>query len=143
MTTKEAENQITEQTFVEKLTDAVKNLTYPSESDEKIKVIDWQADNPAPFDVLLLKKYLGLTPKMALYQAKWEEFFERVLKIEDWFAEEDKQKVERFQQVKDLIINNLEHIQYFRAGHSEVEAYVIGKDIDGKWKGLKTLIIET
>jgi hypothetical protein len=132
-----------EQNFVEILSEAVKTLKYPSESDERIRVIDWQADNPEPFDVLLLKKYLGLTPKDAIMQRKWEDFFEPVTKVKEWYGDDEKARVEKFVKLRELIVSNLEHLQYFRSGQTEIEAYLIGKDKEGKWKGLKTLIVET
>ncbi len=136
--------QTAEKSFVETLTESVNGLFYPSESDEKIKVIDWQADNPAPFDTILFRKYIGVTPSVRVESVQWEKFFEAVILEKEWWTEFEKERAAKFLEVKDLITANLINIEYLRAGNRvEFEAYLIGQDKEGKWKGLKTLIIET
>jgi hypothetical protein len=135
--------QLLEKTFVENLTESVAGLLFPSESDEKIKVIDWQADNPAPFDTILFRKYIGVTPAIRVEVLPWERFFETILTEKDWWTDFEKERAERFTKVKELITSNLSNLEYLRAGRVEVEAYLIGQDLEGKWKGLKTLIIES
>jgi hypothetical protein len=135
--------QISEKSFVENLTMSVDGLLFPSESDEKIKVIDWQADNPAPFDTILFRKYIGVTPAVRVEVLPWERFFEPVIAEKEWWTDFEKDRAARFSKVKELVINNLTNLAYLRAGRIEIEAYLIGQDKEGKWKGLKTLIIET
>ena len=133
-----------EKTFVELLTESVSGVFYPSESDEKIKVIDWQADNPAPFDTILFRRYIGVTPAVRVEVLQWEKFFDSILVEKDWWSDFEKERAAKFLIIKDLITMNLENLEYIRAGnHVEFEAYLIGQDIEGKWKGLKTLIIES
>ncbi len=143
---KEKVNEIVqklEKSFVENLTESVNGLFYPSESDEKIKVIDWQADNPAPFDTILFRRYIGVVPSVRVEVLPWEKFFEGVLGEKDWWTDFEKERAEKFIKIKDLVISNLSNLEYLRAGRVEIEAYLIGQDSEGKWKGLKTLITET
>lgn len=136
--------QNSEKTFVEVLTDSVNGLFYPSESDEKIKVIDWQADNPAPFDTILFRRYIGVTPAVRVEVLSWEKFFESIVIEKEWWTDFEKERAIKFLKVKDLIAANLTNLEFLRAGNRvEIEAYLIGQDIEGKWKGLKTLIIES
>ncbi len=133
-----------EKTFVELLTESVNGLFYPSESDEKIKVIDWQADNPAPFDTILFRKYIGVTPSVRVEVLQWERFFDSIIIEKEWWTDFEKERAIRFLKVKDLITANLTNVEYLRAGNRvEFEAYLIGQDKEGKWKGLKTLIVES
>ncbi|GAB2620696.1 MULTISPECIES: nuclease A inhibitor family protein [Emticicia] len=137
-------NQNSEKTLVEILTEGVNGLLYPSESDEKIKVIDWQADNPAPFDTILFRKYIGVTPAVRVEVLPWERFFESIITEKEWWTDFEKERAAKFLKIKDLVTENLTNIEYLRAGNRvEFEAYLIGQDNEGKWKGLKTLIIET
>lgn len=136
--------QNSEKTFVELLTESVNGLFYPSESDEKIKVIDWQADNPAPFDTLLFRKYIGVTPSVRVEVLQWEKFFDSIITEKEWWTDFEKERAASFLKVKELITTNLTNIEYLRAGNRvEFEAYLIGQDKDCKWKGLKTLIVES
>ncbi len=137
-------NQNSEKTLVEILTEGVNGLLYPSESDEKIKVIDWQADNPAPFDTILFRKYIGVTPAVRVEVLPWERFFESIITEKEWWTDFEKERAAKFLKIKDLVMENLTNIEYLRAGNRvEFEAYLIGQDNEGKWKGLKTLVIET
>ena len=135
--------QIVEKSFVENLTESVNGLLFPSEFDEKIRVIDWQADNPAPFDTILFRKYIGVSPSIRVEVLPWERFFDSIISEKDWWTDFEKERAARFLIVKELITTNLTNLEYLRAGRVEVEAYLIGQDSEGKWKGLKTLIIET
>ncbi len=132
-----------EKSFVEHLTSSVDGLLFPSESDEKIKVIDWQADNPPPFDTILFRKYIGVTPSVRVEVLPWERFFEPVISEKEWWSDFEKERAVRFTKIKDYVTTNLTNLEYLRAGRVEVEAYLIGQDSEGKWKGLKTLIIES
>jgi Nuclease A inhibitor-like protein len=132
-----------EKSFVEQLTASVEGLFFPSESDEKIKVIDWQADNPAPFDTLLFRKYIGVIPSTRVEVLPWERFFEPIVAEQEWWTDIEKNRAASFTKVKEYVVNNLTNLEYLRAGRVEIEAYLIGQDKEGKWKGLKTLIIES
>lgn len=137
------ETSVAQKSVVELLKESVVDLLYPSESDEKLKVIDWQADHPAPFNTILFRKYIGLTPADRVESLPWEKFFTVVLDKQDWWTDFETQRAEKFAQIKTLMQENLTELEYLRAGRVEVEAYLVGKDFEGKWKGLKTLIIES
>ena len=137
------ETSIAQKSVVELLKESVADLLYPSESDEKLKVIDWQADHPAPFNTILFRKYIGLTPADRVESMPWEKFFHVVLDKQDWWTDVEIQRAEKFAKIKEIMQDNLTELEYLRAGRVEVEAYLVGKDFEGKWKGLKTLIIES
>lgn len=136
-------NETLQVNLVAQLTKDVEGLLYPSESDEKLKIIDWQADHPAPFDTMLFKKYIGLAPNVFVEVHPYEKFFEVVLTPKDWWTDYEKNRYERFLCLKEFIEQNLTDLTFFRAGKVEIEAYLLGKDKEGKWKGIKTMIIET
>lgn len=132
-----------QQSVVELLKESVVDLLYPSESDEKLKVIDWQADHPAPFNTILFRKYIGLTPADRVESVPWERFFNVVLDKQDWWTDYEIERAAKFARIKEIMLEHLTELEYLRAGRVEIEAYLIGKDFEGKWKGLKTLIIES
>ena len=137
------ETSVAKKSAVELLKESVVDVLYPSESDEKLKVIDWQADHPAPFSPILFRKYIGLTPSDRVETLPWEKFFTVVLDKQDWWTAFEIERAEKFARIKAIMQENLKELEYLRAGRVEVEAYLIGKDFEGKWKGLKTLIIES
>jgi len=129
--------------LVEILTEQVQGLFYPSESDEKIKIIDWQADNIAPFDLNLFRKYIGVSPSEKVDVFPWELFFHPVLEEAEWWTDFEKERASQFSKLKEMVVANLSDLSFFRVGRVEVEVYLLGRDKEGKWKGLKTLVIET
>lgn len=137
------ETSISQRSVVELLKESVVDVLYPSESDEKLKVIDWQADHPAPFNTILFRKYIGLTPADRVETLPWEKFFSIVLDEQDWWTDFEKERAEKFARIKSIVQETLTELEYLRAGRVEIEAYLIGKDFEGKWKGLKTLIVES
>ncbi|MBA4853552.1 nuclease A inhibitor family protein [Emticicia sp. BO119] len=137
------ETSVVQKSVVELLKESVVDVFYPSESDEKLKVIDWQADHPAPFNTILFRKYIGLTPADRVETMPWEKFFTVVLDEQDWWTDFEKERAEKFSRIKSIMQENLTELEYLRAGRVEIEAYLIGKDYEGKWKGLKTIIIES
>ncbi|RYU94801.1 nuclease A inhibitor family protein [Emticicia agri] len=137
------ETSVAQKSVVDLLKENAVDVLYPSESDEKVKVIDWQADHPAPFNTILFRKYIGLTPADRVETLPWEKFFKVVLEEQDWWTDYEKERAEKFAKIKAIMQENLTELEYLRAGRVEVEAYLIGKDAEGKWKGLKTLIVES
>jgi len=137
------ETTLPRKSVVDTLKECVEGLLYPSESDERVKVIDWQADHPAPFSTLLFRKYIGLTPADRVESLPWDKFFDVVLNKKESWTDYETQRAEKFAAIKTYMEQNLTELEYLRAGRVEIEAYLIGKDAEGKWKGLKTLIIES
>jgi hypothetical protein len=137
------ETSIAQKSVVELLKESVADVLYPSESDEKLQVIDWQADHPAPFNTILFRKYIGLTPADRVETLPWEKFFTVVLDKQDWWTDYELERAEKFAKIKTILQENLTELEYLRAGRVEIEAYLVGKDFEGKWKGLKTLIVES
>lgn len=137
------ESTLLTKSVVETLKESVEGLLYPSESDERLKVIDWQADHPAPFSAILFRKYIGLTPADRVESLPWDKFFDVVLTKKDSWTDYETARAEKFAAIKTYMEQNLTELEYLRAGKVEIEAYLIGKDAEGKWKGLKTLIVES
>ncbi|UTA70276.1 nuclease A inhibitor family protein [Emticicia sp. 21SJ11W-3] len=137
------EAALARKSVVDMLKECVEGLLYPSESDERLKVIDWQADHQAPFNTILFRKYIGLPATERVETMPWEKFFDVVLNKQDWWTDNEIERAEKFATIKKIMEENLTELEYLRAGRVEIEAYLIGKDADGKWKGLKTLIIES
>ncbi|MDZ7936722.1 MAG: nuclease A inhibitor family protein [Emticicia sp.] len=106
-----------EKTFVEILTESVNGLFYPSESDEKIKVIDWQADNPAPFDTILFRRYIGVAPSVRVEVLPWERFFDSIITEKEWWTDFEKERAKKFLKVKDLIVEILQMLNIYGAGN--------------------------
>lgn len=117
--------------ILETLRNAVKGLTYPSESDEPFDVFVWQADGTA-------------RDQVAAHAAKGR-CIEQV-PVESFFAQlDDADDAPRYRQLQRLLISWLKELSIFRVGSGEVrvDVYLLGEMQTGQWAGLHTVSVET
>ncbi|MCU0470446.1 MAG: nuclease A inhibitor family protein, partial [Arcicella sp.] len=72
-----------------------------------------------------------------------DDFFKPLVKIDDWFGEEEKKWANDAQMLQNLLTDKLKHIQIFRVGRIAIDIYLFGKAEDCLWVGLKTKVVET
>jgi hypothetical protein len=72
-----------------------------------------------------------------------DEFFARAIQEEDWHDEEERETVKRFQNLVSVLKQNLSHLQVFRVGNINIDAYIVGVTPSGDWTGLSTKLVET
>jgi hypothetical protein len=124
------------------LTDASKDLLYPSESDYPFDYVEWETGN----EKLTKKRIRQLTGKAGTDPVKsgsLEDFFKQVTEEKDWYGEEEKATSERFRKLQQVLENNLTNVRVYKVGKIEIDAYVVGKTKDGKCAGLSTKVVET
>ncbi|MDO1445716.1 nuclease A inhibitor family protein [Rhodocytophaga aerolata] len=124
------------------LTDASKDLLYPSESDYPFDYVEWETGN----EKLTKKRIRQLTGKAGKEPVKsvsLEDFFKQVTEEKDWYGEEEKATAERFRKLQQVLENNLTHVRVFKVGKIEIDAYIVGKTNEGKCAGLSTKVVET
>lgn len=123
------------------LQQASKGLLFLSETDAPFEVITWSAQGE-----LTPAKLLQLTnhpPDAPVEIASVEEFFAIATAQEDWHDEEERETVKRFQNLVNILKQNLSQLQVFRVGSIEIDAYIIGVTQNGEWAGLSTKLVET
>lgn len=125
------------------LSDLLKDLFYPSESDEPVDYVEYSVDFEPPLTVGHLKDLLLITPEIYVEEIPENEFWEPVVTTQDWYEEEEKNRTVRFTELKNRMEQLLSDRQVFRIGETEVDLYLLGRKLDGCWAGLKTLVVET
>lgn len=129
--------------WLEEVTNLLKNLLYPSESDEPIEWVSFQISVSPPLTVSDLEFYQGLPPGVAAEAIAAEDFWEPVTTMEDWYGEEEKAQTTKFLELKSVVEAHLKNVQAFRAGRTEVDLYLLGQINEKEWGGLKTKLVET
>ena len=127
-------------TITETLTQASQGLLMPSESEYPFEVFTWK-------DVVELtsEKILELTnypPETLIEEVELDYFFRNVATEKDWHDKIQKENVAKFQNLLQVIKDNLADIRVYRIGTIEVNVYIVGKTNDGV-AGLATKVIET
>lgn len=137
-----AENsEPTENDLAEKIRKAAKGLYYISETDAKITLFDGgQGETVSAAEVLSRIKKDANTP---IEQRNFDELFERLTKIHDWFGDEEKKTAAKFAVLRDLLKQNLRDLAVFKVGKIELDVYIVGLDAENEMLGVKTKAVET
>ncbi|HXG82908.1 MAG TPA: nuclease A inhibitor family protein [Pyrinomonadaceae bacterium] len=123
---------------IKKITDG---LYYMSETDAEI----------LPFTG---KKTQSVTSQEVLNQSKsdsnaaieekdFTQFFARLVKIQDWFGDEEKATAAKFTELKNLLEKNLKDLKCFKIGQIQIDIYVVGIDAENNLMGIMTKAVET
>jgi hypothetical protein len=125
------------------VTDLLKDLLYPSESDEPIEWVSFQSSGLCLLTVNDLEFYQGFSPEVYVEEIAVENFWKPIITIEEWYEEDERVQVAKFLELKLLLETNLKNLQAFRAGQIEIDLYLLGQINENEWGGLKTKLIET
>jgi len=123
------------------LQQASEGLIFGSETDAPFEVIHWQTQ-----EQLTPAKLLQLTnhpPDAPIEVVSVEDFFEVSTQEEDWHDEEERETAKRFQNLVNILKQNLSQLQVYRVGSVEIDVYIVGAIGGGGWAGLSTKLVET
>jgi hypothetical protein len=123
------------------LKQASKGLLFGSETDAPFEVISWQAQ-----EQLTPAKLLQLTnhpPDAPLEMLAVDEFFAIATQEEDWHDEEERETVQWFQNLVNVLKQNLSQLQVYRVGSIEIDVYIVGVTDGGGLVGLSAKLVET
>ena len=123
------------------LQQASEGLLFGSETDAPFEVIHWQAQGE-----LTPAKLLQLTnhPLDAPVELRTvDEFFAIATQEEDWHDEEERETVQRFQNLVNVLKQNLSQLQVYRVGSIEIDVYIVGVTDGGGLVGLSAKLVET
>jgi hypothetical protein len=126
-------------TIAETLTQASQGLLMPSESEYPFEVVAWKDVELTPQKILELTNY---PPATSIEEVELDYFFRNVATQKDWHDNIQKENVAKFQNLVQVMKENLADIRVYRIGTIEVGAYIVGKTNDGV-AGLATKVIET
>jgi predicted HTH transcriptional regulator len=126
-------------TIAKTLAQASQGLLMPSESEYPFEVFVWEDVELTPEKILELTNY---PPATFIEQVELDYFFRNVAIEKDWHDEIQRENVAKFQNLVQVIKDNLAEIRVYRIGTIEVNVYIVGKTNDGL-AGLATKVIET
>ena len=126
-------------TITETLTQASQGLLMPSESEYPFEVFVWENVELTPQKILELTNY---PPATSIEQVELDYFFRNVATEKDWHDKIQKENVTKFQNLVQVVKDNLAELRVYRIGTIEVNVYIVGKTNDGV-AGLATKVIET
>jgi C4-type Zn-finger protein len=125
----------------QQIVEALAGLTYMSETDAEITPFVGQQTEYVTVENLLLQT--GKTKDMKVEVKEFDEFFSRLIKIQDWFSEDERKMTEKFIKLKKILQQNLINKKVFRLGKKEIDIFVVGLDKDNILRGIQTRAVET
>lgn len=131
------------------LRDAVKGLTFESESSAPVKAFLWPTaeGTPGPLTADALREREKLAGDVAIAEAVGSEavddFFAPMAREQDWHGPDEKEAAARFRALTDLLKKDLSDLRVFRAGEIDIDAFVIGRTPRGDLAGVRTRLTET
>jgi Nuclease A inhibitor-like protein len=145
MTTNIASGSLEKQkkSLKEQIDELSSDLMYPSESDEKIEYFEMELSTEQKVALSSFRMFNGIRPELTISEITFDDFFAPLIKIEDWFGEEEKKWAEDSLKLKNLLSENAGDFQVLRVGSVEIDVYLFGKAEECKWVGLKTKVVET
>lgn len=141
MSDREEEIHNNDSQLLEQLKQASAGLLWLSESDYSWEVIYW--DNIGELTLEKLRQQIDCDAGAKLEIRELDRFFEPAIQAQDWHNEAEKQEVERYQSLVDLLHNHLDNIQVYRVGEVEIDIYVLGETKHQAIAGLRTKAVET
>ena len=123
------------------LKQASNSLFFLSETDAPFEVISWPKQGQlTPAKLLQLTEH---PPDAPVELRTVDEFFAIATAQEDWHDEEERETVQRFQNLVSVLKQNLSQLQVYRVGKTNIDAYIVGVTDGGEWAGLSTKLVET
>lgn len=130
--------------FSDRVTPLLTDLFYPSESDEPVETITCYLKQTNPLTVSQIKDWQMLPPAVYVEEISENDFWESVTTEQDWYTDEEKARTQTFQQLKQLLEDQLTVRQVFQVGETEMDVYLLGLTHDqSERSGIKTKIIQT
>jgi hypothetical protein len=121
--------------------EAAKGLYYMSETDAKV-----EAFFGGKIGALTKESFLdqiGANENQEVEEREFEKFFERLIKIQDWYGDQERETAKKYEQLRKVMKENLRELKVFRIGRIEIDIYVVGIDSQGNVIGVKTKAVET
>ncbi len=120
---------------------ATQGLFYISETDAEILPFSGQKVNEiSPSEIL---SQTGNLEDCEIEERDFDEFFDRLTKIQDWFGQGETDRADKFLILRKILEDNLRDLKVFKIGRIRREIYFVGTDSDNCLKGIKTFAVET
>jgi hypothetical protein len=130
--------------FNDRLTPLLTDLFYPSESDEPIELITCYLKQSELLTVSQIKDWQMLPPSVFVEEVSESDFWESVITEQDWYTDEEKARTQKFQQLKQILEDQLTVRQVFQVGETEIDVYLLGLRQDQSERaGIKTKMVQT
>ena len=132
-------DSISDRKLIRDLETATEDLLWFSESEYPFKVFYW-CNTDFSIDILLHRYSYPAETKVVLKD--WQSFFADAIKEEDWYNETEISETKRYQNLVNLMTQNLKNIRVYLLGEVEIDVYILG-ETKSAIAGLITKVVAT
>ncbi|MEM9136144.1 MAG: nuclease A inhibitor family protein [Cyanobacteria bacterium P01_F01_bin.42] len=125
------------------LQEAIANLWWPSETDAPFELNHWPEAFKTGFSSQALLALTGHNNEGSCNETSVQTLFQQVTQEQDWHGDEETAEVQRFQQLKDLILDAFSEVRVVKVGQVNIDIYIIGRTQANGWLVLSTKAVET
>ncbi|MGI0485724.1 nuclease A inhibitor family protein [Pantanalinema rosaneae CENA516] len=122
---------------------ATQGLLWMSESDYPFEVVHWQFPTVTSITANQLLQIIDRPPDTPIEVVDLDSFFATATQTLSWFGANERAQASRYQQLVDLLKQQLQHLIVYRVGSINLAIYILGQTEPGDWVGLKTQAVET
>ncbi|MGB3694182.1 MAG: nuclease A inhibitor family protein [Spirulinaceae cyanobacterium] len=129
--------------ILQQLRVASADLLWMSESDYPFEVFTYsQKDVPEMNEIVVLEKMAKQT-NTPIKTVEFEQFFQLATTEKEWHNASEKETVKQYQNLVSTLQENLENLQVYLIGETEIDVYILGKLPSGDWAVLSTKMVQT
>ncbi len=129
--------------IIEKLKKASDGLLFMSESDYPFGAFFWEASENTAITPEKILQQTGHPADTPIEAVDLDAFFAVATTEQDWYEQEERETLKRFQNLVETLKNNLTDIKVYRVGTTTIDVYIVGKTPSGDLAGLSTKVVET
>jgi len=127
--------------LVSRLESACEGLVLISETDAP--VTPFAAGPVAELTSQIILEETGKPSSEPIEERDFDEFFERLTAIREWYGDEEKARAKKFLELYTLLKEFLHDRKVFRIGRIRLDIYAVGLDKEDRLIGVSTYAVET
>lgn len=128
--------------LIEQLTEAVADLLWLSEADYPWQVI-WLPEAITDLNCQTLLQYYNYPPTSKIITTTVDSFLASAVVKQEWYDEAETIQAQRYHNLWELLQENLQDIQVYLVGETEIDVYLLGVTEYRTIVGISTKIVET
>ncbi len=129
--------------ILQKLRLATTDLLWISESDYPFEVFTYSQEDLSEINEIVILEKIAKQENVSIKTVEFEKFFQQATTEKDWHNTSEKETVKQYQDLVSTLQDNLQNLQVYLVGETEIDVYILGKLPSGDWAGLSTKMVQT
>jgi uncharacterized protein YaeQ len=129
--------------LLDQLKKASEGLLFTSESEAPLEPFLWEYNDTSELNSETVLQKTGHPQDTPIGVVDFDSFFTVATTEEEWHVQEERETVKKFQNLVNVLKQNLSALKVYRLGCRNIDVYVVGRTPLGDYAGLSTKVVET